>query len=187
MTDSVRAWRRLSSQTAFQNRWLRVDIDQVELPDGRSYDYTLLRRPQHGAAVLAFDAQGRALMQQEYRYPVDQVIWQLPGGLIDADESPLQAAQRELAEETGHVADSWRLLGEFWDNPAFEDLVVHIFLAEGARPDGIEHRDEAEWVHHEWKEMGWVKEQVRAGVIRERVILAALGFLWAEEQEQPEA
>lgn len=178
--QTIQSWRRLSSQTAFQNRWLRVDIDQVELPDGRSYDYTVLRRPQHGAAILAFDPEGRVLVQQEYRYPVDAVIWQLPGGLIDPDESPLEAAQRELAEETGHVADSWRLLGTFWDNPAFEDLVVHIFVAKDARPDGREHRDEAEWVRGEWKEMAWVKEQVRAGAIRERVILAALGFLWAE-------
>lgn len=177
---SIRPWRRLHTHTAFQNRWLQVDIDQVELPDGRSYDYTVLRRPQHGAAILAFDPQGRVLMQQEYRYPVDAVIWQLPGGLIDPNEPPLEAAQRELAEETGHVADSWRLLGTFWDNPAFEDLVVNVYLADNVRPDGSEHRDEAEWVRCEWKEMGWVKEQVRAGVIRERVILAALGMMWAE-------
>ncbi|MCW5860843.1 MAG: NUDIX hydrolase, partial [Caldilineales bacterium] len=105
---TIQPWRRLRSHTAFQNRWLRVDIDQVELPNGRSYDYTVLRRPQHGAAVLACDGQGRVLMQQEYRYPVDAVIWQLPGGLIDPNETPLEAAPRELAEATGPVAASWR-------------------------------------------------------------------------------
>ncbi len=180
MMPTIEPWPRLRSHTAFQNRWLRVDIDRVELPNGRSYDYTVLRRPQHGAAILAFDAQGRVLMQQEYRYPVDAVIWQLPGGLVDPAESPLAAAQRELAEETGHVAASWRLLGQFWDNPAFEDLVVHNFLAENARADGRERHDEAEWVRCEWKEMAWVKEQVRAGGICKRVVVAALGLLWAE-------
>ena len=82
MTSLLRPWRRLSGRTAFANRWLQVDVDQVELPDGRSYDYTVIRRSQHGAAVLAFDEWGQVLMQQEYRYPVGQVIWQLPGGLM---------------------------------------------------------------------------------------------------------
>ncbi len=179
----IQPWRCLHSRTAFANRWVQVNIDDVALPDGRSYEYTVLRRHQHGAAVLAFNARGQVLMQQEYRYPVDQVIWQVPGGLIDPHESPLEAAQRELAEETGHVASRWQHLGSFWDNPAFEDMVVNVFVAEDARPDGAIHRDTAEWVHHEWKDMKWVAEQVRSGVIRERVVIAALGFLWARGEQ----
>ncbi|MCX7853662.1 MAG: NUDIX hydrolase [Caldilineales bacterium] len=173
------SWHRLESRTVFRNRWLQVDIDRVRLPDGRDYEYTVIRRDRHGAAVLARDEQGRVLLQQEFRYPVGQVIWQLPGGLIDAAETPLAAARRELSEETGYVADRWQLLGVFWDNPALEDMEVHIFLAEGVRRDGREQRDEAEWVRCEWKDLAWVKAQVRAGVIRDRVVIAALGFLCA--------
>lgn len=186
MTSSspLQPWRCLNSRTAFTNRWVRVNVDDVALPDGRTYEYTVLRRDRHGAAVLAFNEQGQVLMQQEYRYPVDAVIWQVPGGLIDPGESPLAAAQRELAEETGHIADRWYHLGSFWDNPAFEDMVVNIFVAEDARPDGSTHRDEAEWVRHEWKDLQWVRQQVRDGVIRERVVIAALGFLWARAQDQ---
>ena len=184
MTSSspLQPWRCINSRTAFSNRWVQVNVDDVALPDGRTYEYTVLRRDRHGAAVLAFNDQGQVLMQQEYRYPVDAIIWQVPGGLIDPGESPLAAAQRELAEETGHVAESWYHLGSFWDNAAFEDMVVNIFVAEDARTDGSTHRDEAEWVHHEWKDLQWVREQVRDGVIRERVVIAALGFLWARAE-----
>lgn len=180
----LQPWRCINSRTAFANRWVQVNVDDVALPDGRTYEYTVLRRQRHGAAVLAFNAQGQVLMQQEYRYPVDAIIWQVPGGLIDLGESPLAAAQRELAEETGHVADHWYHLGSFWDNPAFEDMVVNVFAAEGTRPDGSTHHDDAEWVRHEWKDLQWVREQVRSGVIRERVVIAALGFLWARAEDQ---
>jgi len=178
-------WRRLHGHTAFANRWIQVDVDTVALPNGRRYDYTVIRRRQHGAAVLAFNDQGQLLLEQEYRYPVDQVIWQTPGGLIDPGETPLQAAQRELAEETGHVAGHWRHLGTFWDNPAFEDMLVHIFVAEQVRPDGRQDRDEAEFIQHTWVDMAWVRAQVRLGAIKERVIIAGLGFLWAEMSASP--
>ena len=182
MNDSpiLKPWRKLRGRTTFANHWLRIDIDTVKLPDGRTYDYTVIRRDYHAAAVLAFDDGGRLLLEQEYRYPVDEVIWQIPGGLIDPDESPLAAAQRELAEETGHVAENWRLLGSFWDNPAFEDMMIYIFVAGHARPAGDARRDENEWVRCQWKDLAWVKEQVRSGVIKDRVVLSALGLLWAE-------
>ena len=177
---TLRPWLQRSSRTAFDNNWLRIDIDEVELPDGRTYDYTLIRSGRHGSAILAFNEQGQVLMEREFRYPVGQVIWQLPGGLLDPGESPLESAQRELAEETGHVADDWRHLGTIWDNPAFEDMLVHIFVAEGTRFNGETNQDDHEWVECEWVEMDWLKKQVRSGEIKERVLLAALGFLWAE-------
>lgn len=179
-TPILKPWRKLRGRTAFSNHWLRIDIDTLELPDQRTYDYTVIRRGYHAAAVLAFDERGRVLFEQEYRYPVDEVIWQLPGGLIDLGESPLAAAQRELAEETGHIAENWRLLGSFWDNPAFEDMRIYIFVAEHARPDGGTKPDPNEWVRCHWQDLSWVKEQVRSGVIKDRVVLSALGLLWAE-------
>ncbi|NUQ38638.1 MAG: NUDIX hydrolase [Caldilineales bacterium] len=180
MSDTPHPWRRLHGHTAFANRWIQVDVDTLALPDGRVYDYTVIRRQQHGAAVLAFNDQGQVLLEREYRYPVDEVIWQMPGGLIDPGETPLQAAQRELAEETGHVAPTWRHLGTFWDNPAFEDMLVHIFVAEQTRPDGRPRRDAAEFIQHAWVDLAWIRAQVRCGEIKERVIIAALGFLSAQ-------
>ncbi len=178
---SVKAWKLLNSHISFSNRWLRLDIDQVRLPNGQIYDYTVMRREQHGAAIVVLNGQGQLLLEQEYRYPVDAVIWQLPGGLIDPGESALRAAKRELEEETGHVAKEWRLLGTIWDNPAFEDMEIHIFQATDIRFNGKTKPDQAEFIRCEWVDLVWVKEQIRAGTIKDRVLLAALGFLWAEQ------
>ena len=180
--DWLRPWKRLDSQEIFANKWMRVQIDQVELPDGQPYDYTVIHRFTDGVAALVFDDQNRVLMEREYRYPVDEVIWQLPGGLVDPDEEPLPAMQRELAEETGYVAEEWEYLGQFWDNPALSAMKIHLFLARGAHNSAPIRFDEAEFVEIEWREWAWVKEAVRSGEIKERVLLSALGMLMARGQ-----
>jgi len=66
------------------------------------------------------------------------------------------------------------------NNPAFEDMLIYVFVAEHTKPNGETNPDEHEWVESEWVEMDWLKEQIRSGEIKERVVLSALGFLWAD-------
>ncbi len=178
----LRPWKRLASTEIFDNKWMRVQIDRVELPDGQPYDYTLIHRFTDGVAVLLFDDQNRVLLEREYRYPVDSVIWQLPGGIADPNEEPLTAIQRELAEETGYVADKWEYLGAFWDNPAMSAMKIHMFLARGPHNSADTHFDPAEFLEIEWRSWEWVKDAVRSGEIKERVLLSALGMLMARGQ-----
>ena len=180
--DWLRPWKRLGSREIFANKWMRVQIDRVELPDGQPYDYTLIHRFTDGVAVLLFDDQNRVLLEREYRYPVDSVIWQLPGGLADRDEEPMVAIQRELAEETGYAADEWEYLGAFWDNPAMSAMKIHMFLARGPHNSAATNFDRAEFVAVEWRSWEWVKDAVRSGEIKERVLLSALGILLARGQ-----
>ena len=177
--DGLRLWKRLDSREIYTNKWMRVQIDRVALPDGREYDYTLIHRFTDGVAALVFDDQNRVLMEREYRYPVQEVIWQLPGGLVDGDEELLPAMQRELAEETGYVAERWEYLGAFWDNPAMTAMKIHLFRAWDAHSSASTRFDEAEFVAVEWRSWEWVKEAVRSGEIKERVLLSALGMLMA--------
>ena len=177
--EPLRAWRRLHSRVICDNNWLRVQIDRVELPDGRPYDYTIIHRHADGVAAFVFDDDNRLLLEREYRYPVDEVIWQLPGGLVDPGEEPLAAMQRELTEETGYVAETWEYLGVFWDNPALSAMKIHLFLARQVHDSGRIHHDEAEFLEVTWRSWAWVKEAVRAGEIKERVLLAGMGMLLA--------
>ena len=174
-----KAWPRLSSREIYRNAWLRVQIDRVLLPDGTPYDYTVLHRTTDGVAALVFDDQQRILLEREYRYPVDAVIWQLPGGLLNPDEEALPAMQRELAEETGYEAENWERLGVFWDNPALSDMQIHLFLARGARASAQTNFDTAEYIETVWQSWDWVMQSVRTGEIKERVLLSALGMLLA--------
>ncbi len=85
-------------------------------------------------AVLALDDEDRVLLIKQYRHPVRLRDWEIPAGLLDiAEESPLVAAQRELAEEADLVAASWHVLGEFMTSPGGSDEAIRIYLARDLR------------------------------------------------------
>ncbi|RME82619.1 MAG: NUDIX hydrolase [Caldilineae bacterium] len=176
----LQVWQSRQSRIDYNCPWFQVVLEEVTLPNGQCYEYTLLRRHQHGVAIVALDEERRLLLQREYRHAVRSVIWQLPGGLIDSAEDPEEAARRELAEETGYSARRWRRLGVILDDPAFQDMEIHIYLAQGIEQTGPAHTDDAEWVDNSWHSIDWLRQQVSTGEIRERVLLAALAFLWAE-------
>lgn len=175
-------WAQLSTTIAFQNRWLTVAVDQVLLPTGRSYEYTRLEPAGIGVGVIGFNASGEILLEREYRHGVGQVIWQLPGGLATPDEDLAQAGLRELAEETGYrpallSPETFRYLGVVWDNPAFGPMCSHLYVAWGLTPTGTVQRDPQEFVTLHWVSGAWLKEAVRTGEIKDRVVVAAVAYL----------
>jgi 8-oxo-dGTP pyrophosphatase MutT (NUDIX family) len=175
-------WQTLSTRITFENRWLAVAIDQVQLPTGQRYEYTRLEPRGIGVGVVGFNTAGELLMEREYRHGVGGVIWQLPGGLASADEDLQSAGLRELVEETGHApavvtAETVRYLGVVWDNPAFGMMRSHIYAAWGLTPVSETRRDPAEFVTLHWVSVEWLKEAVRSGEIKDRVVVAAMGYL----------
>ena len=99
-------------------------------------------------AVVAQDEAGDVVLLRQYRHPVGGYLWELPGGLRDADgEPPLETAKRELAEEVQLAAQRWSLLASYFSSPGFCDEQVLVYLAEGLspvdRPEGftVEHEE----------------------------------------------
>lgn len=174
----VEPWQLLATREGFHNRWLHVTLDTARLPDGQVYEYTTIRRAKAGAAVAVFNRQGQLLLEQEYRLPVGQVIWQLPGGLVDPGEDPAAGMRRELYEETGLLAGELRHLGCFWNNPASSDGQCHIFLCRDYQEGSATQHDQAEFIAWGWYDLDWVKARVMDGCIRDRVVLCALTYLW---------
>ena len=172
-------WTVLSEEIPFENRWVQVRLQRVRLPDGREYEYSMVDRPKQGVAVFLFDDAGRLLMEREYRHAVGQVVWQVPGGLMDESEAPVVSAQRELREETGYDADEWLDLGEFYDNPALGNASSRLFLARHPRKVADASWDEAEEIETEWVTQTWLREAVMRGEIVDRVVLAGIGMLWS--------
>ncbi|MBI3958434.1 MAG: NUDIX hydrolase [Chloroflexi bacterium] len=176
------AWATRATHTAFRNRWLAVEIDEVELPTGAAYEYTRLLSAAAGVAVIGFNAAGHVLLEREYRHGVGQVVWQLPGGLADGDADLRAAGLRELREETGHAPaqvndETVRYLGSVWDNPGFGTAISHVYAAWGLERVSDTRRDPGEFVALHWVTPARLKEAVRAGVIRDRVVVAAVGWL----------
>jgi ADP-ribose diphosphatase len=85
-------------------------------------------------AIVALDAEDQVLLVRQYRSPAEQVLLEIPAGTLDLGEGgsvedPEVASRRELEEETGYRAGSWRLLGQFWTAPGFATELMHLYLA----------------------------------------------------------
>lgn len=155
-----------SSETVWSGRIFDVVRESVRLPSGEvSREFVA-----HGGAVavVALDEQDRVLLIRQYRHAVGVSEWELPAGLLDvAGESPVLAAQRELAEETDLVASQWYALADHRSSPGFTDEALRTFLARGISsvPDAerFERTDEELDMPTRWVPLEEVVEAVLAG------------------------
>ena len=136
----------VSSQTIFEGRIIRVTLDQARLPDGTLAAREVVYHP-GGVAVLALDEDKTVYLVRQYRYPIQQLLLELPAGKLDhgAEEDRLLGAQRELSEETGLEASEWTYLGYTLASPGFCDEALHMYLARGLTRKG-QHLDEDEFL-----------------------------------------
>lgn len=108
------AWKRLSRKEVYAGPpWLRVFVDTVRLPSGRVVeDFHQIEAPDF-AMVCARRADGKILLERQYKYAAGKVTYCLPGGCVGPGETPLKAAKREFLEETGYRAGKWIRVGTF--------------------------------------------------------------------------
>ncbi|MEY4423988.1 MAG: hypothetical protein RLZZ258_1091 [Actinomycetota bacterium] len=105
-------------------------------------------------AVLAINETNEVLLIKQYRHPVREYLWEIPAGLLDQPgESKLEAAKRELLEETGYIANSWEELISFHTTPGGNDETIKIFIAKELRHQGYDQPLEGEEVD---LEITWV-------------------------------
>lgn len=112
----------------FEGRIIRLELEQVELPNGIKTEMEIVRHP-GGAAVVAVDAQQQICLLYQYRHVCGGWVWELPAGKIDGGEVPMETAQRELKEEAGRIAQNWHSLGHMISSPGVFTEIVHCYLA----------------------------------------------------------
>lgn len=103
-------FKKLSSKSVYKNKWMEVIEDEIEFPDGKKGIYGYVKRSD-GAGVAIVNEQSEILLVKQYRYPVNKMEWNIPGGAIDGFD-PKEAAIREVLEETGLVIDTVEKLYE---------------------------------------------------------------------------
>lgn len=128
----MQPWTIRSQKTLLDRKWLRITQDQVELPNGTMIDEFHVLHCPNWAAVVAVTDDGQLVMVEQYRHGLGRTSLELPSGVIDSGEEPLQAAQRELFEETGYRARSWVPLVEVSPEPSRSTHRAHFFVAHGA-------------------------------------------------------
>ncbi len=140
---TIGPWRREARRVAYENAWITVWHDDVVRPDGRPGIYGVVHFAGLAVGIVALDDQDRLLLVGQHRYTLDTYSWEIPEGGVPADESALDGARRELREETGVVAASWRELGRFAVSNSVTDEAGVLYLAtdlaqEEATPEGTE-------------------------------------------------
>ena len=127
-------WKKITSKKVFEDRWFKARADACQFPDGRIIDpYYVVELPNWANAVVVTPNNEIVLVKQ-YRYPVDAVTLELPGGVINEGEDPMIAALRETQEETGYSSDQIQLICKTAPNPAINDNTAYFYLIENAVP-----------------------------------------------------
>jgi ADP-ribose pyrophosphatase len=120
----------ISSEDAYQGKFLKLKKDIVSLPDGKETFREYLIHP-GAVAILPILDDGRILLERQFRYPVDQAIIEIPAGKLEIGEDPLICAQRELLEETGYTATAWKFLGRIHPVISYSTEFIDIYQATG--------------------------------------------------------
>ncbi len=120
----------LESKNVYKGKIIDVYSDKVRLENGR-ITYRDVVRHIDAVAIFAIDSEGDVLIVKQHRYPVGKELIELPAGLIDEGETPLEAAKRELKEETGYRANSWNELIHFFTSAGCHDEKLYIYIAQG--------------------------------------------------------
>jgi ADP-ribose pyrophosphatase len=134
----------LNSKTVYQGKVLTVALDEVHEPSGVTTVREVVRH-QGSAVVLPVDdtrAEPRILLEEQFRYAANEMLWEVPAGRIDGGESALEAAKRELLEETGFSAARWQHAFYFFASPGFLAERMDVFLARGLKPGEAQPEDD---------------------------------------------
>ena len=108
----------ISSEELIRTPIFSVTMDHALDPDGFEIKRAIVQHP-GSAVVMPVDERNRVLLVRQYRLPAAKYLWELPAGRVDEGETPLQAARRELAEETGYRARKFKKIAEFLSQPRF--------------------------------------------------------------------
>lgn len=122
----------LKTEHIYSGRIIQVQVDEVELPNGKTSTRELVKHP-GAVAVIAITDDNKLVMVEQYRKPLEKVIVEIPAGKLEKGEEPALCARRELEEETGYECESLELVSSFYTSPGFADEIIHVYVAKGLK------------------------------------------------------
>jgi ADP-ribose pyrophosphatase len=172
--NADKKWKLIKSKPVFQTKWLSVFENDYQLPDGRTEKgYYHLDRPDY-VLVVAIDDKNRLILEKNYRRGVDGFVYELPAGFVDEEETPKQAAERELKEETGYFGNAV-VIGEIYPQPAFSSMKAYVaFVRINEDLKGNQKLESDENIEFELMDFDDIKKKVKENIIKDMGLLSAL-------------
>jgi ADP-ribose pyrophosphatase len=157
---SLKKWKLKKSEIVFEHKWYKLRKDEVELPNGRVVDdYFVSVRP-NVVVIFALTDNDEVVLVRQYKHGVQQIVTELPGGVVDDDEDFEEAARRELLEETGYSSHRFEKIATLFDNPTKDTNKINLYFAKDAKKKGEQALDENEEI-----EVHMVKKDLLQGKI----------------------
>ena len=163
----------------YKGRVFSVEVAQVTLPNDREVTVDVVRHPR-SVVLIPIPEAGHVILIRQYRYAVNQWLWELPAGSVDEGEEPEAAARRECHEEIGQVPQAMMRLGTFYPTPGYCDEEMNFYKATGLRePRGDEkaEQDEDEDIEQGAFSVERVRSMIRSGEIIDLKTVAGLALL----------
>jgi 8-oxo-dGTP pyrophosphatase MutT (NUDIX family) len=170
-------WTVHGERTLYDSEWLRLALVDVEIPGegGRRFEHHVIRMPKPASGVVVHDVERGVLLLWRHRFITDTWGWEIPAGRAEAAETPRQAAEREVLEETGWRPGAMRELATYHPNSGMSDMTFHLFIADGAEHVGAP-TDPSESERIEWISVPAVRDLVRSGEVLDGLSLTALSM-----------
>lgn len=122
----------IHTEKVFEGKVVRLQIDDVELPNGKTSKREIIKHP-GAVAVLALTPENKIVLVEQYRKPMERALVEIPAGKLEPGEKPEVTAIRELEEETGYECNRLDHIISFYTSPGFADELIHLYLATGLR------------------------------------------------------
>ncbi|MEL6261131.1 MAG: NUDIX hydrolase [Cyanobacteria bacterium J06626_6] len=118
----------LKHRLFYEGRKFNFEVSRFRLPNKSVGDWECIRHP-GGAMAVPVTAEGQFVLVRQYRFAMQGRLIEFPAGTVEVGEEPLTTIQREIQEETGYKADTWKNLGRFPNAPGYSDEIIYAYLA----------------------------------------------------------
>ncbi|WP_088035686.1 NUDIX hydrolase [Evansella clarkii] len=165
----------VKTEAVYKGRIIDLNVHDIILPNGKNSKREVVNHP-GAVGVIAVTDEGKLILVNQFRKPLEKTIAEIPAGKLEKNEDPLVCAKRELEEETGVKAESWKALGSFYTSPGFADEKIYLYLAENLK-EGTKNTDEDEFVEMFEVTLREAEELIKKEIIHDAKTVFAVQYL----------